>query len=137
MTQIRWDDALLIGVPEIDRQHQSLVKIINALLQAIDEGQSEGKIDDILSWLREYTVLHFNAEEEFMDKIGYPKLGRHSQEHTGLKEKVKGYQYARFRNEDFSLKEIKDMMAEWLLKHILESDMDIGEFVREQEKNKK
>lgn len=71
-----------------------------------------------------------------MDKIGYPKLGRHSQGHTGLKEKVKGYQYARFRNEDFSLTEIKDMLAEWLLKHILESDMDIGEFVREQEKTK-
>ncbi len=133
MTQIRWDDSLLIGIPEIDQQHKSLVKIINSLLQAIAEGQSEKKIDDLLSWLREYTVLHFNAEEEFMKKIGYPKLGQHSQEHAHLKEKVKGYQYARFRSEDLSQGEIKIMLSEWLLKHILENDFDIKAFLQSTE----
>lgn len=131
MTEIRWDESLLVGVDEIDDQHKKLVSIVNSLLKAFEAKESEESIDSLLSWLREYTVFHFNSEEEFMTDIGYPKLGEHSQQHAQLKNKVKEFQSARFHHEGITAKEIKALMAEWLLTHILENDMGIKLFLEE------
>lgn len=134
MIEIRWDDSLLIGVEIIDSQHKDLISIINSVFQAVRNNEKEDKINSLLSWLREYTVHHFNSEEEYMAEIGYPKLGKHSQKHALLKKKVKEFQSARFHHEDISSNEIKGLLSEWLLNHILEEDMGIKLFLEESQK---
>lgn len=133
MSQIAWDDALLLGVEDVDNQHKQLVKIANSLLDAISSDQGKEALGKAVSWFREYTVFHFNAEEEFMESVGYPKRGEHAQQHMELKEKVKTLQQMLYRKENIAVSEVKQLLYEWLVGHILDSDMDIARYLNEKE----
>ncbi len=137
MKEIEWTESLSLGVEAIDDQHKELIRIVNRLLHAIKDKDSEMIVNEILAGLREYTVFHFNAEEKFMEEIRYPHRGEHLQQHQDLKQKVKGFQYARFHHEEVTLGELKAMLSEWLLEHILDSDLRIAKFMREKEKEEK
>lgn len=133
MKEIQWADSLNLGVKMIDEQHRELISIVNSLLQAIHNNDAEITVNEILAKLREYTVFHFNAEEKFMDEIRYPGRGEQLRQHQRLKQKVKDFQYACFHKEEVTLAELKVMLSEWLLDHILEYDMGIAKFLREQD----
>ncbi|MDC0335853.1 bacteriohemerythrin [Pseudodesulfovibrio sp.] len=131
MSKIEWDDSLLLGVKEIDEQHQQLVKIANSLLAAIADEEKEPVLSKALSWLREYTVFHFNSEEEYMEQIGYPKRSEHAQQHLELKENVKTFQKMLYRKEAVEVSKIKNLLYEWLVGHIIDSDMAIARYLKE------
>jgi hemerythrin-like metal-binding protein len=88
---IVWSETLLIGKLEIDAEHKQLIRIANSLLRAMQEGRNKNDFAKILHELREYTVFHFNNEEEYMRSIGYPDLNKHIEEHNTLKKRVKGF----------------------------------------------
>ncbi len=134
MKKVEWTDSLNLGVKLIDEQHRELIRIVNQLLQAIHDKDNETTVKEILGKLREYTVFHFNAEERFMNQIRYPGRGEQQQQHERLKRKVKGFQHACFHHEEVTFGELKAMLSEWLLEHILNYDMEIANFLREREK---
>ncbi|THB62773.1 MAG: hemerythrin [Desulfovibrio sp.] len=133
MARIHWDSSLNLGIKEIDDQHKELIRIINLLLESVEKGKAEEAVTKTLMRLREYTVYHFSSEEEFLETICYPDRNNHSQRHQQLKQRVKDFQYSRFYKEDITVLEIKEFLSDWLLTHILEWDMNIAKFVREQE----
>lgn len=130
MKKIKWSEELTLGVTQIDDQHRELLKITNGLINAIVIGRSSTTISNVVKKLREYTVFHFNSEEEFMSRIGYDKLSKHSTEHSNLKKKVKDFQRSIYKGEDIEPEELLELLKEWLLKHILESDRDIAVFIK-------
>ncbi|NDV22351.1 bacteriohemerythrin [Desulfovibrio sp. JC022] len=131
MGRVEWNDGLNIGIKEIDEQHKGLIDIINNVLEAFKRGENGSVIDDLLGKLKEYTVSHFNAEEKYMEEIEYPQLSEHRQLHAGLKNKVKTFQAARFHREEVSSGEIKGLLSNWLIEHILREDYKIVEFVKQ------
>ncbi len=130
MARVEWHDGLNIGIKKIDAQHKELVGMVNAVLDAFEKGETDKGIDNLLSRLREYTVYHFSDEEDFMRKIGFPKLSEHRQMHANLKNKVKSLQAARFHQEKVSSDDIKELISSWLLEHILRADYEIAQFVK-------
>ncbi|MEF2146142.1 MAG: bacteriohemerythrin [Desulfovibrionaceae bacterium] len=136
MLELKWTDSLSLGIESIDGQHKELLNIINQVLVSIKENQGEEIVAELLTKLREYTVFHFNAEEAFMEEILYPGRGEHQEQHFKLKQKVKGFQCARFHKELVTLYEIREMLSDWLLHHILECDLRIVSYLKEQKKEK-
>lgn len=134
MKEIEWTTSLSLGIKSLDEQHQELLRIANLLLFAIEKDQSEDAIVELLTRLREYTVFHFTAEEEFMAEIGYPGRGEHTQRHADLKQKVKNFQQSRFHREEVTLLEIRHLLSDWLLNHILDYDLRIAKFLNEKNK---
>lgn len=129
MPNIAWSDQLYIGNPKIDDEHKQLIRIANSLLRAMKEGRSKNDFAKILHDLREYTVFHFTNEEEFMRSVGYPDLNRHVDQHNQLKKKVKDFQYAIFHGEEVVHEQVRDLLKEWLVGHILECDLKIKAYV--------
>jgi hemerythrin-like metal-binding protein len=129
MAQITWTEQLRIGNPSIDTEHQKLIQIANSLLDVMKNGLPKSEFVKILSELREYTVFHFTNEEEYMRSINYPGLNHQIDEHNQLKRRVKDLQSAVFRGEKISHDELRAMLKEWLVGHILNSDLKIRDFV--------
>ncbi len=130
MPHLDWSDALNLGVEEVDRQHRHLVEIANELLDEVRSENGQKAVDHAIAKLREYTLEHFRSEEEFMNSIGYPEREAHEQEHELLTRQVKKYQKALYQKDVVSVEEVKNFLKEWLIGHILGSDMKIAKFLR-------
>lgn len=129
MPQIVWTDQLSIGNSAIDAEHQKLIQIANALIEAMKNDLPKPEFVKILHELREYTVFHFNNEEQYMRGIKYPGLNQQIDEHNQLKWRVKDLQSSVFRGEKISHDELRATLKEWLVGHILNSDLKIRDFV--------
>ena len=85
---VPWSDALNIGIPEIDSQHQGLVDTINELWEAIVRKAEESDVARILDELQRYVVSHFTAEEALMRVQGYPRFEEHREEHRAFQARI-------------------------------------------------
>lgn len=75
-----WQDSYKIGDAEIDAQHQKLFDLVNTLLAATDKvGLRLGAMS-----LFKDTREHFAQEESLMDKLKYPAIKAHVEQHNAL-----------------------------------------------------
>lgn len=130
MKTIQWDERLSLGIEELDKQHKGLLAIANEVIQAAGSSEWNEQVRDVMQRLREYTLRHFSAEEGYMEKILYPDLMLHKQEHKRLVRRVKEYQAQLEKGVEVSPAEVRAFLKEWLVEHILGTDMAIGRFVR-------
>ena len=127
--QIVWTEAMCVGVTEIDVQHQKLIALINSVEQAMKLGHSRDCMGDWLRALAKYALFHFQAEEIYMHRIGYPHLEDQKGEHAGFSQKVIEFN-DRYINHDALLTvEMMQYLKNWTMQHILNSDGKIGRFV--------
>lgn len=116
-----------LGVPEIDEQHAKLFEIGDRAYELLTNSLSDDKYDrimEILDELREYTVVHFQDEERYMQEVGHRKLLSHKVEHDEFIKKVGDVDLnAVDQNQDEYIMEILNFLAKWLQEHILEKDM--------------
>ena len=132
MTQIAWRQQLAVGVTTIDDDHRRLIEYLNNLDQAINQDDFNSFLaGTTLMQLLEYTREHFAREEMLMEKIGYPELDQHKAEHK------RGVMLLMRLGREFSenptrssARHLYDFTADWLVNHIIQSDMKIAPFAR-------
>jgi len=126
MANIAWSDSLSLGIEEVDVQHKKLISLVNRLLVALREKRASEDLKDIFHELSEYTVYHFNAEENYMLQLEYPKLEKHREQHSLLKKEVRDFQSRIFHQEQIDIEEVKGFIRSWLIEHILQHDLEIA-----------
>ncbi len=123
---IKWKDEYSIGVDRIDDEHKQLVEIANKAYEVLNNDLYTDKYDkivEILKELEDYTVFHFNDEEDYMQQVGYKKFFSHKIEHEEFIQKIKNVDLNKMDyNQDKYLLEIVNFIVDWLVKHILEKD---------------
>ncbi len=126
-----WDDALSVGVSEIDTQHKKLIAILNELHHAKASGKGDATLKTVLRELVDYTHTHFAYEEKLFQEHGYPAKGEHEQAHVALKAQVVAFGEA-FETGKASLSaDLFMFLRNWLNGHIRGSDRRYGPFLRE------
>lgn len=124
---LQWDSSFETGVESIDLQHKELLNILNKLFTSVHSNHSTEKLAEILLGLVDYTVYHFNHEEDLMRESDYPQYSKHKEEHENLKKAVLSFK------KDFEAGtatisfELLDFLRRWLINHILYSDKKLGE----------
>lgn len=69
----------------IDAQHAELIRRTVAFKERTAAGDvSEEDLRDFLSYLHDYTVMHFRFEEELMRDFRYPQYWAHRDIHEGF-----------------------------------------------------
>ncbi|MBF0430206.1 MAG: bacteriohemerythrin [Fibrobacteria bacterium] len=124
-----WSDKLSIGIGSIDEEHMTLVQIINDFQSGLAIGTGAEQIAPLFDKLLAYTVIHFNNEEALMDKYAYPKKNEHKAKHHDLTTQVMDI------NKDKKYifpGSVSGFLVSWLTDHILGTDMEFAEFLKEQ-----
>ena len=85
MVLMEWDDRLSVGVASIDDQHKQLIKLVNTLYQALQNGQGNEVLCQTYADLVDYTLTHFSHEEAMMREAGYPGAVDHCRQHADLR----------------------------------------------------
>jgi hemerythrin-like metal-binding protein len=129
-----WSNSYLVGVPHIDGQHKQLFAAVNNLIDAIEQRAGKEELKKTLDFLVEYTVYHFNDEEEIQRKHGYPNYEHHHKIHERFKvvavELVEEAMNA--GHSDALVKEVKRKIGDWLVTHVTVEDARVGKFIRDE-----
>ena len=88
MTFMTWNDKLSVGVASIDEDHRKLIGLIDELYEGLQSGHSKEVLCGVLDRLVDYTQYHFEREEGFLRKTGYPEIAEHKKEHDTMTEWV-------------------------------------------------
>ena len=75
-----WHASLSTGNPEIDAQHQEILRRLGDLVDALEQGRRE-EIPRMFEFLGDYIVRHFGAEEAVMSASAYPGANVHAAAH--------------------------------------------------------
>lgn len=127
---VKWSSEYNLGIDAIDRQHESLVELVNQVWESIVFRADEAKVMEILGQLERYTVAHFAAEEAYMQKVNYPDFGEHKRIHEAFIARVAAEKQAAANGGQLTLG-LVSFLRQWLLEHILKTDKAFVEFTRQ------
>jgi hemerythrin len=123
---VTWEDKYALGVESIDEQHKELFEIANRIYDLLKNDLITDKYDpivEIIEELKNYTIYHFKAEEEYMKNIGYKKLLSQKVAHNDFLEKMESIDLDQIDNgHNEYLLGILDFVCEWLVEHIIKED---------------
>lgn len=78
-----WSEWLEIGDSDLDNDHHLQMRLVSALVDALEEGRP-WLAQRLASHLRDGSIVHFEVEEGRMRREQYPGLVEHRREHDLL-----------------------------------------------------
>lgn len=127
---IVWYEDLTVGLPEVDAQHQELIRLINDLDDAIKQRQGAKALAVLIDRLVDYAKYHFATEERLMAALNYQHMGDHIREHELFADRVMSIL---FYSDDAENRPqaVSDFLHKWLIEHIGTVDKLMGECLAE------
>lgn len=132
MSELEWDDTLLVGVPKFDNHHRRMMELVNEYVKALKANKSNAALAPMVMSLYEYTKMHFNSEEDFLRQVGFPEIEPHIEEHDLLLKEVLDYHEKIKNNQDVDSLAVLSYLKRWLIKHINDTDKAYTTYYQEQ-----
>lgn len=124
---IKWKEEFSVNVKVIDEQHKKLFEIgsrIDELVSLSDSADHYDEIMLVMEELKDYTIYHFDFEENLLGKSGYDDLQKqHFEHHFFIKKLEKIGKKDIDSDQEEAIGEIYSFLINWITEHILKSDM--------------
>jgi len=130
MDFIMWKDSYLVGVDLIDDQHKYLFKAIEKLINSLKflkKTNYKKQLYDTTAFLKDYCLIHFNDEQEYMKSIGFEGYEAHKQKHDKLLGDAMEYRNKLIKtNFDHHIVEsFLGFLTTWIIYHVGVEDQQI------------
>jgi hemerythrin-like metal-binding protein len=128
-----WDEGCRVGIHKLDDQHKGLFSTLNKIYDILMSHGDSALVDKELLNLMRQTRVHFETEEKFMLKHGYPGYQMHKVMHELLLhqlEDVLTLESSSYEQPWVERLELADFLHAWLVSHILDEDKKIGAFLQ-------
>ena len=132
MPQFIWDNSLNLGEEMIDRQHKTLVELINKVHEVGQAADRDVEAMQCLTAMYLYAKEHFFDEESLMERQGYPDTQRHKAQHKAFVDKTHALTDACLEGE-MEMEELSKFLVLWLRQHIAVEDAKIVRFINSKE----
>ena len=131
-----WSEDYVSGVSDVDAQHKTLFRIINAFTIDENENMPTSVFLAFLDFLKAYCDSHFALEEEMMTQYNYPLKEYHVNIHESLKKTVGELREKIVENNlDKPFSSIIAAITEWLNNHIPRDDLAFFGYCKNKENN--
>ncbi len=125
-----WSADFEIGIGSIDGDHRNLFDTIQQLGKQIDSDGEAERIAATISSLILYVNEHFEREELFLRRAGYPDYEAHKQVHDEFRDTVLSLQKFHLEKPDrVDPVKIVSFLENWLLNHILKTDKQYAPYL--------
>lgn len=134
-----WKEKYKVGVDLIDGQHEELFRRVTDFVETLrSPGEAKEKADRVsstLSFMQEYVVTHFQAEEAYQKRMGYPDLPQHIKLHREMVRYVTDVaeQYHREGYNEQLMQQFAGRLLAWLINHVVAEDQKIAAYVKAKE----
>lgn len=128
MPLIKWRDSYSVGVEKFDEEHKVLLELINEMFIVVRDHLTVDHLEVTINKLIQYTQEHFTDEEEGMAEVNFPQLDEHKVLHANLLNDVIAYKKRVANNDPEAIRGLYVFLRDWLMKHIVEEDMQYKPF---------
>jgi hemerythrin len=126
---LRWNDSFAIGISQLDEQHKKVINSMYILAEAVHMGE-KNVIDINATFLVDYFLHQFHAEEELLEKHGYEDLMFHQQKHEKFSRQLLKSQDD-IENGTCQCSELISLIEHWLEHHVIVEDRKYVDFLHE------
>ena len=125
---IQWGYHFITGLRDIDRQHESLVALVNKLDATVSSNALPNEIEDAFQELADYAREHFALEEQMMEEAGLDGdfVATHKQAHNTFVYQLTNMWRARGQDADGTTKHLLEFLTTWIYRHILITDHEMA-----------
>lgn len=123
------DAKYLVGIPEIDAQHEEISNFVAALQGVMVARNQQHLIRPTLSRLSHLLVAHFECEEALMRMVDYAELPVHQKMHRGVLKLFDDYFTHPPAPGEFE--PLGKVITDRVLGHVMEHDIQMTRMVRE------
>jgi hemerythrin-like metal-binding protein len=127
---LHWDHALTSGNNLIDGEHETIIRTINELYNAINGGGAAGTVAAAFDAMMGYTTTHFAHEETFMESKAYPELNKHRKQHEGFVKRLHALNETYRGGNRQAGQDLLHLLGNWWTTHIQSFDTALADFVR-------
>lgn len=127
---VEWTDALATHVPVVDEQHKILCELINTLYTGMTHRASDAVLHGALEDLENYAKKHFKEEEDIFSASAYPNSANHKSIHRAFEKQVADSKANVISGNASVTLELLTFLKDWLIKHIMGTDMEYTNYLR-------
>ena len=131
-----WKDRYNLGVSQIDQQHKELFSRVSNFVETLRSNDSWDKrvekVNETLSFMKDYVITHFHDEEEYQRSIDYPGYEFHKQLHDDMVNYVGevSKRYEQSNNNEQLMQEFGGRLLAWLINHVAAEDQRIADYAK-------
>lgn len=126
MSILRWSPSLNLNIEVIDIQHQRMFELANVFYRGLYDGADQAVLIEKLKELIDYSITHFETEEELLIKANHPDLINHAKEHKQFIEELTALN-ARILAGDMVISvEVINFLRNSIINHIFVSDKEMA-----------
>ena len=126
---LTWSHECIVGVKAMDDQHGIIMDTMNDLRLMILQGRERKSICGQLERLIELTQMHFQSEEQLLEKQGFPGLAEHRQAHHCLLTQIQTKLEHTRHSEDVEVAALFQFLRGWYMDHIEKLDQAYGSWL--------
>ena len=127
MQIIRWGKRFVIGVPQIDGEHERLFQVLNEVYDHfLRQGHCQA-VNARFAFFIEQLSAVFSVEEQCMYAHDYRKLQEHAAEHRQFLQKLATMQSGAEKESTVFSRFSFISIGNWLSLHILQADVKFAE----------
>jgi len=123
------DGGYLVGDPEFDQFHQRLAQTLNDLNAAVIKARPQRELEALLEKLSRDIRQHFGEEGEMIVLAEPPDGKHHLEEHERLLSELESLIDKFYTGSEMA---VLHALKEWLLKHIVDHDVPLCQFIIQQ-----
>lgn len=129
VSPVRWTEAMSLGIPEVDAQHQHLIALLNQLLAASSGDQTSDLFADSLASFSRRVFEHFHYEEQLQEAAGYPGLEEHRAQHEAYQIRITGFCQHSMGDSEALPRHLLEFLRDWWVGHLLYEDTRFRDFL--------
>lgn len=122
---LKWEASTMgTGVPQIDSQHQELIRRFNSFHDGLAKGEGMNQLGATLDWMAQYAESHFKGEESLMAIHKCPTAARNKTAHDEFRRSIADLR-AQVRDGGMTSTaaiKVERTLAEWLKTHLCTID---------------
>ncbi|NPD45336.1 MULTISPECIES: hemerythrin domain-containing protein [unclassified Lentimicrobium] len=118
-----WNDAYLVGITSVDKQHEELLDIHDEIRDLSDtrvENHKEG-LKKILQELEKLTEKYASVAPELLDHDNQTQINKYVSSYQDFIRKVDEFGRAYTYRNTFLLKDMQDYIKKWTISHIMQA----------------
>lgn len=120
----KWTEDLATGLEDLDRQHKEIFRWAASFGEACRQGKGAGELEEIMKYLRQYSLDHFAYEEKYMSDYNYPGLALQRAHHNNFAEtlgRLSSRLAAKGATGELAI-ETNVAVIDWFINHIITLD---------------
>lgn len=121
--------------PLLEKEHQQLIDLLDALDKCISTGDSANQARKYLSDFVALVEEHFKNEEAIMETCKYPEISDHKKEHADLLEQLFILKNKLDNGQTPFGKDYMHLLRRWLEVHLFDADNKLENFLYQVDTN--